>query len=74
MTTSPSVTLITNATVAQYIHEISVRHRRQEPDWWSRRAARARADEAAARSAEARRRETWRRRPPETAGLVGPGA
>jgi hypothetical protein len=32
MSPSPSVQLITNATVAQYIHEISVRHRPRGPE------------------------------------------
>lgn len=32
MSNSPSVELITNATVAQYIHEISVRHRPRGPE------------------------------------------
>jgi hypothetical protein len=58
MSISPSVQLITNATVAQYIHEISVRHRRRDPEWWARPGARARAEEATAASAGARRHQT----------------
>jgi hypothetical protein len=50
MSVSPSAQLITNATVAQYIHEISVRHRRRDPEWWARRGAGALADEATAAS------------------------
>lgn len=32
MSPSPSIQLITNAVVAQYIHEISVRHRSRDPE------------------------------------------
>ena len=43
MSPSPNIELQTNAVVAQYIHEISVRHRRREPDSGTGRAARPRA-------------------------------
>jgi hypothetical protein len=32
MSLSPSIELLTNAVVAQYIHEISVRHRSRDPE------------------------------------------
>jgi hypothetical protein len=48
MTLSPSVQLITDATVAQYIHEISVRHRPQSSDSQAWQAAQPRVDEVAA--------------------------
>jgi hypothetical protein len=39
MTVSPSAQLITDAVVAEYIHEISVRHRSREPASRTRREA-----------------------------------
>lgn len=48
MTVSPSVQLITEATVAQYIHEISVRHRPRNSDSRPWRAGQPRVDEVAA--------------------------
>lgn len=32
MNRAPSIQLLTNAVIAQYIHEISVRHRSRSPD------------------------------------------
>ena len=39
MTVSPSVQLMTNAVVAEYIHEISARHRPRDPEWQGGSAA-----------------------------------
>ncbi len=46
MSPSPSAELLTNAVIAQYIHEISVRHRSREPDSGTGRDARPRARSA----------------------------
>lgn len=54
MTPSPRPQLIANATVAQYIHEISVRHRPRDQEARRWRSSRPGAREAAAHRARRR--------------------
>jgi hypothetical protein len=46
MSRSPRIHLITNGVVAQYIHEISVRHRSRDPEAGTDLGARPRAGSA----------------------------